>query len=178
MTKPPFTAFTNAMGRFSTTTWALLGAWVLLVGGYSIASLIVPGGRGLTAFGDIGQCLAALFATVGLLMNAFCPQKRTRAFWLLLALGCGAWLVGQVTWTYFEVVLRKNVPNPFLGVVVLFLHSVPMMVSASRSPRRVKRAHRLSAFFAFAGLVGVPLPFCGDPLAVRGAQRTRVRLDV
>src|SRR6202047_2744368 len=138
MTKPPFTAFTNAMGRFSTTTWALLGAWVLLVGGYSIASLIVPGGRGLTAFGDIGQCLAALFATVGLLMNAFCPQKRTRAFWLLLALGCGAWLVGQVTWTYFEVVLRKNVPNPFLGDVVLFLHPVPMMVAVALRPHDLR----------------------------------------
>jgi signal transduction histidine kinase len=71
-------------------------------------------------------------------MNAFCPQKRTRAFWLLLALGCGAWLVGQVTWTYFEVVLRKNVPNPFLGDVVLFLHPVPMMVAVALRPHDLR----------------------------------------
>jgi signal transduction histidine kinase len=138
MTKHASAALKSAMGRFPTTTWALLAAWILLVGGYSIVSLIVPNGRGLTAFGDVGQCLAALFATVGLLMNAFCPQRRTRAFWLLLAFGCGAWFLGQVAWTYFEVVLRKNVPNPFLGDVVLFLHPVPMMVAVALRPHDLR----------------------------------------
>jgi signal transduction histidine kinase len=138
MTKRTSAALKGAIARFPATTWALLAGWILLVGGYSIASMIAPGGRGLTAFGDIGQCLAALFATVGLLMNAFCPQKRTRAFWLLLAFGCAAWFVGQVTWTYFEVVLRKNVPNPFLGDVVLFLHPVPMMVAVALRPHDLR----------------------------------------
>jgi signal transduction histidine kinase len=138
MTKRTSEALKSAIARFPATTWALLAGWILLVGGYSIVSLIAPGGRGLTAFGDVGQCLAALFATVGLLMNAFCPQKRTRAFWLLLAFGCGAWFVGQITWTYFEVVLQKNVPNPFLGDVVLFLHPVPMMVAVALRPHDLR----------------------------------------
>jgi signal transduction histidine kinase len=138
MTKRTSAALKSVIARFPATTWALLAGWILLVGGYSIVSLTAPGGRGLTAFGDVGQCLAALFATVGLLMNAFCPQKRTRAFWLLLAFGCGAWFVGQVTWTYFEVVLQKNVPNPFLGDVVLFLHPVPMMVAVALRPHDLR----------------------------------------
>ena len=138
MTKQAFAALKSAMGRFPATTWALLAGWIFLVGGYSIVSLTATGGRGLTAFGDIGQCLAALFATAGLLMNAFCPQRRTRAFWLLLAFGCAAWFLGQVTWTYFEVVLRKNVPNPFLGDVVLFLHPVPMMVAVALRPHDLR----------------------------------------
>ena len=101
------------------TCWVLTGAWGLLVGGYTLAALTVPNGRGLTAFGDIVQCAVALFACVGLCLNAFSEEKRTRVFWLLLGLGCGAWLVGQSIWTYFEVVLRKDVPNPFIGDVIL-----------------------------------------------------------
>jgi len=112
----------------------LLWSWVIFVGGYAVVSLTVATGRGLTAFGDIFQCLAALFACVGLLMNAATPERRTRLFWLLLGLGCTGWLVGQSVWTYFEVVLRKTVPNPFIGDVILFLHPVPMIGALALKP--------------------------------------------
>jgi signal transduction histidine kinase len=134
----PSEAPKSALGRLPSTTWALLAAWVLLVGGYTLISLTVPNGRGLTAFADIAQAAAALFACAGLLMNAFCPQQRTRAFWLLLALGCGAWFAAQIAWTYFEVVLHESVPNPFLGDVVLFLHPVPMMVALALKPHDLR----------------------------------------
>lgn len=127
-------AHIRALGRLPATSWALLGAWVVLLGGYCVVSLSATKSPGLTAFGDISQCLVALFACVGLLMNAFSPERRTKAFWLLLALGCGAWLVGQVIWTYFEVVRRQTVPNPFLGDVILFLHPVPMMWALALRP--------------------------------------------
>jgi signal transduction histidine kinase len=120
--------------RLSPMNRALLAVWVALVGAYALISVFVHPGRFLTAAGDIGQCLAAAFATAGLLMNAFSAQRRTRAFWLLLALGCGSWLVGQVTWSYFEIVLRRDVPNPFLGDVVLFLHAVPMILALTLRP--------------------------------------------
>ena len=100
------TALTRFFGRaprMSGTSWGLIAGWAALVGGYCVVSLTVAPGRGLTAFGDISQCLAALFACVGLLLNAFVPEKRTRLFWLLLALGCFTWLVGQSLWTYFEI---------------------------------------------------------------------------
>ena len=93
-----------------------------------------PHWRGLTAFGDIFQCLAALFACVGLMMNSSLPERRTRLFWLLLALGCATWFVGQSIWTYFEVILRKETPNPFIGDVILFLHPVPMIGALALKP--------------------------------------------
>jgi signal transduction histidine kinase len=127
-------ALKSARGQLPVIEWAILAAWIILLGGYSILSLTVAKGPGLTTFGDITQCLAALFACVGLLMNSFSSEKRTRAFWLLLALGCGAWLVGQMIWTYFEVVRRQTVPNPFLGDVILFLHPVPMMWALALRP--------------------------------------------
>ncbi len=118
----------------SPTCWALTAGWVLLVGSYSIAALTVPNGRGLTAFGDIVQCLAAMFACGGLVLNWGTTEKRTRVFWVLLSLGCFAWLAGQSIWTYFEVDLRQSVPNPFIGDVILFLHPVPMIGALALKP--------------------------------------------
>jgi len=74
--------------RMSASGWALFAGWGVIVGGYCLLALTAPSGRGLTAFGDIFQCLAALFACVGLMMNSSLPERRTRLFWLLLALGC------------------------------------------------------------------------------------------
>ena len=118
----------------SPACWALTAGWLLLVGTYSVAALAVPNGRGLTAFGDIFQCLAAIFACGGLVLNWRTAEKRTRVFWVLLSLGCFAWLVGQSIWTYFEVVLRQNAPNPFIGDVILFLHPVPMIGALALKP--------------------------------------------
>jgi signal transduction histidine kinase len=138
MTKSASSSFGSILQGLPATSWALFVAWIVLVGGYSLTSLIAPSGRALTAFGDIAQCFAALFACVGLAMNAFCHQRRTRAFWLLLASGCALWFVGQITWTYFEVVLRQNVPNPFIGDVILFLHPVPMIVALALKPHDLR----------------------------------------
>ena len=114
--------------------WALTLSWVLLVGSYTVAALTVHSGRGLTAFGDVVQCLAAMFACGGLVLNWRTTEKRTRVFWVLLTLGCFAWLVGQTIWTYFEVDLRQSVPNPFIGDVILFLHPVPMIGALALKP--------------------------------------------
>jgi diguanylate cyclase (GGDEF)-like protein len=44
------------------------------------------------------------------------------------------WLCSQLLWTYFEVLLRQEAPNPFVGDVVLFLHIVPMMAAVAVQP--------------------------------------------
>jgi signal transduction histidine kinase len=118
----------------SRASWVLAAAWILLIGGYVLAALTQHNSPRLTTFGDIAQCLVALFACVGLFANSFVPEKRTRLFWLLLGLGCAAWLVGQSIWTYFEVVLHQDAPNPFIGDVILFLHPVPMIGALALKP--------------------------------------------
>jgi signal transduction histidine kinase len=118
----------------SRASWILICAWVVLVGGYTLAALTQHNSPKLTAFGDVAQCLVALFACVGLFANSLVAEKRTRLFWILLGFGCAAWLVGQSIWTYFEVVLRKDVPNPFIGDVILFLHPVPMIGALALRP--------------------------------------------
>jgi diguanylate cyclase (GGDEF)-like protein len=51
-----------------------------------------------------------------------------------MVVACGIWLSVQVLWTYFEVYLRRDTPNPFVGDIALFLHLVPMMAALAVRP--------------------------------------------
>jgi diguanylate cyclase (GGDEF)-like protein len=99
-----------------------------------LLSLLTPRGFALTAFGDILQIILLLCGTVAILLNVRAASKKARLFWLLMGLGVGMWLCTQVLWTYFEVFLRQEAPNPFVGDVVLFLHIVPMMAAVAVQP--------------------------------------------
>ncbi len=99
-----------------------------------LVSLLVRRGTGLTAFGDLTQCVLLSGATLSILSNIRASDKKAQFFWALMALGCGMWLSAQVLWTYFEVFLRQEAPNPFVGDVILFLHVVPMMAALALQP--------------------------------------------
>lgn len=53
-----------------------------------------------------------------------------------MTVGFAMWLSAQVWWSYIEVFLRREIPNPFVGDVVLFLHIVPMMGALAVQPHR------------------------------------------
>jgi diguanylate cyclase (GGDEF)-like protein len=108
-----------------------------------IVSLLVPRGTRLTAFGDLTQSALLLWATFSILSNVRTSYKKAQLFWALVATGCGMWLCTQVLWTYFEVFLRQEVPNPFVGDVVLFLHVVPMMAALVIQPHIQQNDHSL-----------------------------------
>lgn len=100
----------------------------------AVLSLTVRRSYALTAAGDITQCLILLSLLLCVAGNVKTTDQRARLFWTLLSLGCALWLSAQVLWTYFEVLLRREVPNPFLGDVILFLHLVPMMGALAMQP--------------------------------------------
>ncbi len=112
--------------------------WILAASGLvlaqAVASLVLPQNFTLTALSDITQCLLLLSGTLWLLPNVVTNHGRTRLFWALMMLGIAFWLVYQLLWTYFEVFLRQDVPNPFVGDIVLFLHIVPMMAALALQP--------------------------------------------
>ncbi|MBI3483706.1 MAG: HAMP domain-containing histidine kinase [Acidobacteria bacterium] len=120
--------------RLKPSTWLMIVAWTLLIGGYAAVALLAKPGTQLTAFGDVMQCLVPLFANAGLLINAGSTHWRRNAFWMLLALGCSMWMAGQLLWTFYEVVLHQPVPNPFAGDVIFFLHTVPMIGALALLP--------------------------------------------
>lgn len=112
--------------------WA---AWIgALVCVHVVLSLAVPRGFALTGFGDILQNIVLFIATVAFLANVRTASQKSRLFWGLAGLGLAMWLVSQVMWTYIEVFLRHEAPNPFVGDVILFLHIVPMMAAVTIQP--------------------------------------------
>jgi diguanylate cyclase (GGDEF)-like protein len=99
-----------------------------------LLSVLARRGFALTAFGDILQSVLLLGATLAFLANAKTASAKSRLFWGLMSLGVGMWLISQIMWTYFEVYLRHEAPNPFVGDVILFLHIVPMMAAVAIQP--------------------------------------------
>jgi diguanylate cyclase (GGDEF)-like protein len=99
-----------------------------------LLSFLAPHGFALTAFGDILQNLILLCATVTVLSNVRTASPKARLFWALMGLGLAMWLASQLMWTYLEVYLRHEAPNPFVGDVILFLHIVPMMAAVALQP--------------------------------------------
>ncbi|MFY9558738.1 MAG: histidine kinase dimerization/phospho-acceptor domain-containing protein [Terriglobales bacterium] len=115
--------------------WILL--LVSLVLAQATASLVIPRGDALTIISDLIQGTVLVIATAAFLPNTLAarsPGRSNRAFWILMSAGMFFWLSYQGMWNYFEVLKREEVPNPFGGDVVLFLHLVPMMAALALLP--------------------------------------------
>src|ERR1700680_2130577 len=111
-----------------------ISALAALVCAQAMASLFLRQGFALVALSDIAQFILLLAGTISLLPNVLAPRGRIRLFWDLMMLVMTFWLSYQALWTYFEVLMRNDVPNPFVGDVVLFLHIVPMTAALALQP--------------------------------------------
>ena len=56
--------------RLAKSTWVIIAAWVVFVGGFAAVSLAMPPGDARKAFADIVLCIVPLFANACLLWNA------------------------------------------------------------------------------------------------------------
>jgi len=119
--------------------------WILAAGclvfAQGCASLLIAPGFALTVFSDVTQCILLLSATATLLPNITKNHGRTRVFWGLMTLGIVFWLSYQLLWSYIEIVLRQDVPQPFVGDIVVFLHFVPMMAALALQPQAQQNEH-------------------------------------
>lgn len=125
--------------------------WTLAVSGLlcvqAVASLTLAPGFALVALSDIVQLLLLLSGMLALVPVTLSSRGRAKVFWGLMALGLAFWVTYQVCWCYFELVLRRDVPTPFTGDVVIFLHLVPMIAALAMQPhvRQEERAFRLGS---------------------------------
>src|SRR3954469_7753812 len=115
----------------------LVGLWLAIVGVYALVS-VAQGGhpQAVSTFGNIVQCVVPLVANAGLLLNAGTPHWRRNIFWMLLALSCTLWMIGQFNWTYYEVYLHKTLPVIYGGGIVFFLRGIPLMAALALQPPR------------------------------------------
>ena len=99
------------------------------------AAAFLPRSFGLTALSDIIQSLLLLSGAVAFVPLAAGTRGRVRFFWSLVVLGITFWLVYQIFWTYYEVVLHRDVPDLCAWDVILFLHMVPLMAALGIRPQ-------------------------------------------
>ena len=141
------------MASSRTHAW-IVGVFILFLGIYAAASLTLPAGQALSTFGNIAQCLVPLLANAGLLLNAGTPHWRRNMFWMLAALSCTLWMIGQFQWTYYEVYLHRSLPDMYPGDIIFFLCGIPLMAALALRPhlkrseiqlRRVRSSEKIAA---------------------------------
>jgi signal transduction histidine kinase len=121
----------------SRSIWVFVSFWVLVLAAYASASLLLrPNSPALLAFANLVQCVVPLVANAGLLLNAGTPHWRRNIFWMLLALSCTLWMIGQFEWTYYEVYEHQSVPTIYSGDIVFFLKGIPLMAALALQPHR------------------------------------------
>jgi signal transduction histidine kinase len=129
---------------FSRTIGILLGIWLAIVGIYALVSIALAGHpQSVSAFGNLVQCIVPLLANAGLLLNAGTPHWRRNIFWMLLAMGCTLWMIGQFQWTYYEVYVHQPMPIIYGGDIVFFLKGIPIMAALALQPHRKRGEMRL-----------------------------------
>jgi signal transduction histidine kinase len=112
--------------------------WSAVVAGlfaaFVLAALVLPRSFQLTAFSDIVQCFFLVSGAAAFVPLVLRSQGRMRLYWSLITLGISFWLIYQLLWTYYEVILRTDVPDLFAGDIILFLHIVPFMAALALRP--------------------------------------------
>lgn len=103
---------------------------------FALAPAVFPSVSFRLAMGDIVPLLVITAAGVVSARNAFDSRGHTRLFWSLMTSGMAMWSFNQACWTWFEVLMRQPLPDPFPGDVVVFLHVVPMMAAVGIRPHQ------------------------------------------
>jgi signal transduction histidine kinase len=116
--------------------------WLAAVAGslaiFILAAIALPKSYRLIEISDIVQCFLLLSAATSFALLTLRSQGRKRLFWFLMSLGCTLWFSYQLFWSYFEVVLRREVPDPCAVDIVIFLHFVPMMAALALRPHAAR----------------------------------------
>jgi diguanylate cyclase (GGDEF)-like protein len=111
-----------------------LGGLLVVVSLVAGMSFVFSASFLLTATGDIAELLLLISLSAAIAWNIGVTHGPVRAFWTLMFAGVGLWLSAQGMWTYLEVVLHKEVPNPFVGDIAIVLHLIPIVAALALRP--------------------------------------------
>jgi len=106
--------------------------------------LRIGGTEPVRDFDDIATALAALAAALSCMRAAIRQHDRSRRFWSLLAMACGAWTFAEVVWAVYDIVLRVPVPVPSWADLG-YLGAIPLAAAALLSHPAVRRARQARA---------------------------------
>src|SRR6266540_1659179 len=103
---------------------------------------------------NVAGALAPSIAGILLLRAALPVPNPARRPWILLALGCLSWAVGDFIWSYYDIALGRETPFPSAADAA-YLGAYPLLfagILALSSPRRL--AIRLRTSLDALALVG------------------------
>jgi len=124
------------------------GTWMVL----QIAGVDVS-----QAVDDVGEAVASLIAAAACALAAWRHGGRMRLAWALLGASALVWTVGEGAWSYFELVLKQQVPFPSAADAG-FLAAVPLAVAGvAFFPGRHRAAPRLASLLDGAIIAGALL---------------------
>jgi signal transduction histidine kinase len=103
---------------------------------FALAPALFPSPFFRVAMGDMVPLLVIVAAFIVSARNMLDSRGHTRLFWSLMAAGMAMWAFNQACWAWYEVVIRKPLPDPFQGDIVLFLHIVPIMAAVAIRPHQ------------------------------------------
>ncbi len=127
------------MSPFARYRWFVLAGAVTL--GFALVSALSRPGHAITAFADVLE-LALMGAAAGFaLANGITKPGSEGRFWQLMAFGFSLWTFNQAAWTYHEILLRQQIPDPYFADIILFFHVVPLIAAAAWRPDQLKPEH-------------------------------------
>ena len=128
--------------QFGAKRWRMAGtAGLILL--YTLLCFALPAGAPRKVYADISQLLLLLAVCFVMGWNAASNRGRTRLFWAFMAIGCIVWAITLAMWAFYEVVLSRNIPDPFAGDVILFMHVVFFMAAVALQPHRKVEEQKL-----------------------------------
>jgi len=116
--------------------WTICTAVVILT--FGVLAAFVPASFARTTFVDVTEMALITLATVVMTQNAVASRGEARLFWTMVSIGCFLWAISLGGWLFFDVILRQEVPDPFFGDMILFVHVVPFMAAVAVRPHRAR----------------------------------------
>lgn len=116
---------------------------VIVLGGTSILALFAGPSYWLTCISDALSCALWATAVFAMLWAAKRTRGRTRIFWIAFAAGAFLASMNLGAWGYYDVIVRRNVPDPFWADIPLFLQPIPMMAAVALQPHRGRQTPKL-----------------------------------
>lgn len=140
------------MGLIRRYRWFVAAAGISLA--FAAVSLTAHRSTGLAGFSDLAGLMLMLIGIAVALTNALGRPRQERTFWGLMALGFTLWAGNQAAWTYYEYLLRRDVPDPFFFDIVLFFHMVPLIAAVAWRPDLAQKDRAYLRILNFFMLLG------------------------
>ena len=76
-----------------------------------LVAIVVVSDQAATWINDIAWTVTSACAAWACLRTSRMVERPQRRAWLLLGSGCASWLIGQLHWNYYELVLERMRPG-------------------------------------------------------------------